>query len=136
MGGKEPGLGDPPPSPPTHIHNQQTPLNMRLLIVQTNITSPGILGGWVSADPSNGTLAAGQSQAVVVKYDTSQNEFQGIYSADILITTNAQPLAKVTRFILLSRRHQSQYRNLSETQHNCFTAVHYCIALKDLLITI
>jgi hypothetical protein len=66
-----------------------------MIVVQTTITSPGVLGGWVSADPSNGTLAAGQSQAISVKYDVSQNEFQGIYSADILITTNAQPLAKV-----------------------------------------
>ena len=63
--------------------------------LQVNITSSGLLGGWVSADPVNGTLAAGKSQAVTVKYDVSQNEFQGMYEADILITTTGQPLAKV-----------------------------------------
>ena len=49
----------------------------------------------MTADPVSGTIAPGQSQAITVKYDVSQNEFQGTYSAEILLTTNAQPLAKV-----------------------------------------
>lgn len=49
----------------------------------------------MSVDPTNGTIPAGGSAQITVKYDVSQNEFQGVYSADILLTTNAQPLAKV-----------------------------------------
>lgn len=66
--------------------------------LQVNITSTGLLGGWVSADPFHGTLRAGQSQVVTLKYDVSQSEFQGMYEADILITTTGQPLAKVRLF--------------------------------------
>ena len=61
-----------------------------------NITSSGLLGGWVSADPSNGTLEAGKGLTITVKYDVSQNEFQGMYEADVLITTTGQPLAKAS----------------------------------------
>ena len=50
----------------------------------------------MSAEPSNGTLGAGKSQIITVKYDVSQNEFQGMYEADILITTTGQPLAKAS----------------------------------------
>ena len=31
---------------------------------------------------------------VTVEYDVSQIDFQGIYTAEVLITTNAQPIAK------------------------------------------
>ena len=33
---------------------------------------------------------------VTVQYDVSQIDFQGIYTADVLITTNAQPIAKAS----------------------------------------
>ena len=33
---------------------------------------------------------------VTVAYDVSQIDFQGIYTADVLITTNAQPIAKAS----------------------------------------
>ncbi len=33
---------------------------------------------------------------VTVEYDVSQIDFQGIYTADVLITTNAQPIAKAS----------------------------------------
>lgn len=73
-------------------------LSVSNCMLQVNITSAGLLGGWVSADPVNGTLGSGQSQMITVKYDVSQNEFQGMYEADILITTTGQPLAKAKLF--------------------------------------
>lgn len=87
-----------------------------------NITSNGVLGGWVSADPANGSISAGQSQQIAVKYDVSQNEFQGIYTADILITTNAQPLAKVCR----SLSHRGPHRQGSGIVDSCPVACCGC----------
>lgn len=67
------------------------------VFLQANITSNALLGGWVTASPTSGTIAAGQDQVITVKYDVSQNEFQGVYTAEILLTTDAQPLAKVVQ---------------------------------------
>ena len=61
--------------------------------MQASITSSGILGGWVSASPANGSLAVNQTAVVTLTYDVSQQEFQGVYSADVLLTTSGQPAA-------------------------------------------
>ena len=42
-----------------------------------------------------GSVAPNGVLNVSVLYDVSQINFQGIYTADVLITTDAQPLAKV-----------------------------------------
>ena len=61
---------------------------------QVSITPRGALGGWVAAVPMAGTVAPGAVTAIKLNYDISQNEFQGINTADILLTTTARPLAK------------------------------------------
>lgn len=72
---------------------------------QVNVTSSAALGGWISASPINGSIAPGESQVITLSYDVSQNEFQGMYEADILITTDAQPLAKVDLRAILHAHH-------------------------------
>lgn len=76
-------------------------------LLQSNVTSTGLVGGWVTATPSTGTITPGQIQVISVQYDIGQNEFQGIYTADILLTTNAQPLAKVLTLLSHYMRHWS-----------------------------
>ena len=39
-------------------------------------------------------MAPNAVATVTVEYDVSQIDFQGIYTADVLITTSAQPIAK------------------------------------------
>lgn len=46
-------------------------------------------------DRAVGSVAPNGIVNVSVLYDVSQINFQGIYTADILITTDARPLAKV-----------------------------------------
>ncbi|KAK9817300.1 hypothetical protein WJX72_012366 [[Myrmecia] bisecta] len=55
----------------------------------------GVIGGWISVTPATGTIPAGGFALIAIKYDFSQNQFQGINTANILITTNARPVAKV-----------------------------------------
>ena len=40
-----------------------------------------------------------------MQYDVSQIDFQGIYTADVLITTNAQPIAKASAGPCCTHRH-------------------------------
>ena len=42
-----------------------------------------------------GTIAPNGVSNVSLFYDASQINFQGIYTADVLLTTDAQPIAKV-----------------------------------------
>ena len=62
---------------------------------QVTAEPQGIIGGWITVDPPNGTVAAGKVTSVQLQYDISQQGFQGQYTADVLITTNARPVAKV-----------------------------------------
>ncbi len=48
----------------------------------------------MAAVPMAGTVAPGAVAAIKLNYDISQNEFQGINTADVLLTTTARPLAK------------------------------------------
>jgi len=59
-----------------------------------SITPRGVFGGWLSAAPASGAVAPGAAVAVRLSYDISQNEFQGVNTADVLLTTTARPLAK------------------------------------------
>ena len=63
--------------------------------MQVSIRPNGVFGGWVSAQPPNATIAPSATGAFVLAYDISQNEFQGVNTADVLITTSARPSAKV-----------------------------------------
>ena len=62
---------------------------------QVEADPQGLLGGWIQATPANASVAPGQTATVVLMYNISQSGFQGSYIADVLITTNARPVAKV-----------------------------------------
>lgn len=64
---------------------------------QVSITPRGVFGGWLAGVPMAGTVAPGGVSAIKLTYDISQNEFQGVNTADILLTTTARPLAKARR---------------------------------------
>ncbi|KAL3162994.1 hypothetical protein ABBQ32_009426 [Trebouxia sp. C0010 RCD-2024] len=57
-------------------------------------TPTGLFGGWISMAPSTGTIAAGQSMNLVLTYDITQNTFQTVLQAAVLITTSGRPAAK------------------------------------------
>lgn len=61
---------------------------------QVSVTPLGVFGGWLAAAPAAGVIAPGSSAKVVLSYDVSQNEFQGAYQAEVLLTTSARPVAK------------------------------------------
>ena len=63
--------------------------------MQVEADPQGVLGGWIHANPSNASIAPGEVAAVQLLYNISQQGFQGTYAADVLITTNARPVAKV-----------------------------------------
>lgn len=44
---------------------------------------------------AEGTIAPNGVSNVSLLFDVSEINFQGIYTADVLLTTNAQPIAKV-----------------------------------------
>jgi len=48
-----------------------------------------------TAAAAAGTIAAGQSQDLVLSYDISQSGFQTLLQASVLITTSGRPSAKV-----------------------------------------
>jgi len=52
-----------------------------------------MLSLWLRA---GGSVAPNGVATVTVEYDVSQIDFQGIYTADVLITTNAQPIEKAS----------------------------------------
>ena len=56
-----------------------------------------MFGGWLTATPSSGIIPGMSQAAVQLKYDVSQNEFQGRYQAQLLLTTSARPIAKVSK---------------------------------------
>ena len=64
-------------------------------LLQVVPTSNTVIGGWLSAVPSNGTVAPGKVAEVVLMYNVSANPFQGTFAADVLITTSARPVAMV-----------------------------------------
>lgn len=53
-----------------------------------------MFGGWLAGVPAAGAVAPGGVSVIKLTYDISQNEFQGVNTADILLTTTARPLAK------------------------------------------
>ncbi|CAK0762638.1 hypothetical protein CVIRNUC_002977 [Coccomyxa viridis] len=59
-----------------------------------SITPLSVFGGWLTATPSVGVIPGMSQAAVQLKYDVSQNEFQGRYQAQLLLTTSARPIAK------------------------------------------
>lgn len=59
------------------------------------MTPLGVFGGWLSAAPAAGSVAPNSTAAISLAYDVSQNEFQGTYQAEVLLTTTARPVAKV-----------------------------------------
>ncbi|KAK9816225.1 hypothetical protein WJX74_004951 [Apatococcus lobatus] len=61
----------------------------------TLATPLGLIGGWLTATPSSGNISADGQATIGLKYDFSNQEFQGINKADFLITTTGQPVAKV-----------------------------------------
>jgi hypothetical protein len=61
---------------------------------QVSVTPLGVFGGWLAATPAAGVIPPGGSAAVALAYDVSQNEFQGAYQAEVLLTTSARPVAK------------------------------------------
>ena len=63
--------------------------------VQVEADPQGVIGGWIQASPTNASVAAGQVATVQLSYNISQQGFQGSYPADVLITTDARPVAKV-----------------------------------------
>ena len=63
--------------------------------MQVVATPNGLIGGWISAVPANGTIAPGKLANVTLQYDISDSSFQGVYAANVLITTNARPVATV-----------------------------------------
>lgn len=64
-------------------------------MLQTLATPLGLIGGWLTATPSSGNISASGQATIGLKYDFSNQEFQGINKADFLITTSGQPVAKV-----------------------------------------
>ena len=64
-------------------------------LLQVVPTSNTVIGGWLSAVPSSGTVAPGKVAEVVLMYNVSANPFQGTFEADVLITTSARPVAMV-----------------------------------------
>ena len=63
--------------------------------LQVSITPLGVFGGWLTATPSTGVIHPKSQTAIQLVYDVSQNEFQGRYQAQLLLTTTARPVAKV-----------------------------------------
>ena len=63
--------------------------------LQVSITPLGVFGGWLTATPSTGVIYPKSQTAIQLIYDVSQNEFQGKYQAQLLLTTTARPVAKV-----------------------------------------
>ncbi|KAL0045825.1 hypothetical protein WJX82_005870 [Trebouxia sp. C0006] len=57
-------------------------------------TPLGLVGGWIVVAPTTGTIAAGQSQDLVLSYDITQSGFQTLLQASVLITTSGRPSAK------------------------------------------
>lgn len=55
----------------------------------------GLVAGWITPNPANGSIAPGQVVQVGLAYDISQQGFQGTYAANVLITTSGRPVAKV-----------------------------------------
>lgn len=60
-----------------------------------SVTPLGVFGGWLSAAPAAGVVLPSSRSAIQLAYDISQNEFQGKYQAEVLLTTTARPVAKV-----------------------------------------
>jgi hypothetical protein len=65
------------------------------LPVQVSVTWDGLVGGWLAASPTNGSIAGGAASSILLTYDVSDTGFQGVYTAQILVTTDAHPSAKV-----------------------------------------
>ena len=65
--------------------------------LQISITPLGLFGGWLTATPPMGIIQPSSQTAIQLMYDVSQNEFQGKYQAQVLLTTTARPVAKVGR---------------------------------------
>ncbi len=63
--------------------------------MQVSVTPLGVFGGWLSAAPAAGAVAPSSQTSILLAYDVSQNEFQGKYEAEVLLTTTARPVAKV-----------------------------------------
>ncbi|KAK9865466.1 hypothetical protein WJX84_003473 [Apatococcus fuscideae] len=61
----------------------------------TNVTPLGLIGGWLTPTPASGSMSADGQATIGLKYDFSSQEFQGINTADLLLTTTGQPVAKV-----------------------------------------
>ena len=61
-----------------------------------SVTPLGVFGGWLSATPLAGVVAPASAATIMLVYDVSQNEFQGTYQAEVLLTTTARPVAKVS----------------------------------------
>lgn len=70
--------------------------NPQLAHLQVNITPLGVFGGWLTATPSTGVIRPKSQTAIQLVYDVSQNEFQGRYQAEFLLTTTARPVARVS----------------------------------------
>jgi hypothetical protein len=67
---------------------------------------------------TGGSVAADGVGQVTVEYDVSQIDFQGIYTAEVLITTNAQPIAKARcLFVLHLQRVSLQQVTTGHTVH-------------------
>lgn len=63
--------------------------------MQVQVTLHGNLTTWMTALPAQGTLPALSKAAVMLDYDFRRLAPQGIYNADVLITTSGTPSAKV-----------------------------------------
>ncbi|BDA42482.1 probable extracellular serine proteinase at N-terminal half [Coccomyxa sp. Obi] len=64
-------------------------------LMHVSVTPLGVFGGWLSAAPAAGAVAPSSQSSILLAYDVSQNEFQGKYQAEVLLTTTARPVAKV-----------------------------------------
>ncbi len=68
-------------------------------MLQVSAIPLGLIGGWLTATPATGNISADGQATVSLKYDFSNQEFQGTNKADLLITTSGQPAAKASTFL-------------------------------------
>ncbi len=65
--------------------------------------TPGNLTNWIAAIPEEGTVTQNSKAAVTLDYDFRKAAPQGVYNADVLVTTSGSPAAQV-RFVIMSIR--------------------------------
>ena len=71
---------------------------------------------------SAGTIAAGQAVSLVLTYDITQNTFQTVLQAAVLITTSGRPAAKVGLPLMLSHAISPSKRGLLYEHLNTMVA--------------